>query len=74
MYTASDQMVWDWGIVLWVAVNEGGDEVLLWTVVRKRGGGDVFVCVFLIKVSNMGLCMSVNVSFICKPFLVMSYI
>jgi uncharacterized membrane protein len=37
------------------------------------GGRGLFVCV-LIKMSNMGLCISVNVSFICRPLLVMSYI
>jgi uncharacterized membrane protein len=30
------------------------------------------VCV-LIKMLNIGLCMSVNVSFICKPFFVVLY-
>jgi hypothetical protein len=42
----------------------------LWVVV---GGG--YLCVqVLIKISNKGLCMFMNVLFICKPFLVMSYI
>jgi hypothetical protein len=31
------------------------------------------MCV-LIKISNMGLCMSVNVSFIFRPFFVTSYV
>jgi hypothetical protein len=38
-----------------------------------RWKGVVCVCV-LIKISNMGLCMSVKVSFICRPFFVTSYI
>jgi hypothetical protein len=36
-------------------------------------GRGLFVFV-LISVSNMGLCMSVNVSFICRPLFVRSYI
>jgi hypothetical protein len=38
-----------------------------------RWEGVVCVCV-LIKISNMGLCMSVNVSFICRPFFITSFI
>jgi hypothetical protein len=35
--------------------------------------GFLYVCV-LIKTSNTGLCISVNISFICKPFFVILYI
>jgi hypothetical protein len=41
---------------------------------RDGGGVGLFgVCVF-IRISNMGLCISVNVSFICRPVFVMSYV
>jgi hypothetical protein len=60
-------------VIEWYEV--GG--VVLWAVVRRVGGsavGSGEEGVFFIKISNMELCVSVHVSFICKPFLVMSYI
>jgi hypothetical protein len=58
------------GMVLWLVVRgrwstvvDGGEE---------ERGRSVYVCTFLIKVTNMGLCVSVNISFICKTFLVIS--
>jgi hypothetical protein len=47
------------GLLVW-----GGGRLVMWVVV---GGGYLCDCV-LIKITNMGLCMPVNVSFICRPF------
>jgi hypothetical protein len=46
---------------VWVWIVGG---LMLWLVVEGLS-----VCLFLINISNMGLCVSVNVSFICSPFL-----
>jgi hypothetical protein len=41
-------------------------------MVASRGGGRGGYCVYFIKLSNMGLCVSVNVSFNWRFFLVAS--
>jgi hypothetical protein len=50
--------------------------IYIYTVFGLVGGGGgrgFYVCV-LITISNMGLCTSVNASFICTSFFVVLYI
>jgi hypothetical protein len=63
-----------WGVYVYIYVCVGSSGMRWWVVSELgEGWGYLRVCV-LIRISNMELCISVNVSFICRPFFVMSYI
>jgi hypothetical protein len=55
----------------WGGVEEGG-RYYVW-LREAEGMGQFEGCTFTI-ISNMGLYVSVNVSFSCRPFFVRSYI
>jgi hypothetical protein len=54
-------------------MDEGEGVVLQLVDAKGDGWGYLHVCV-LIRISDMGVYVSVNISFICRPLFVKSYI